>query len=635
MPEDIPGQMPMFDAAAVSSEEALDSFDQSDGVNDSMRQLLLPAETSAGARLVGLELENFKTFEQVSVALGDFNVLVGTNNAGKSTLLQAIKLGHLLLRLHYPNEHDVRMGRTLPESILPVAAPQDLWFERRWRAGRQPVMVKITLRFSGGLNFTFGLRLLYGAVNTKLVSQPAALSPEALLRVRGTNPVLVPSSVGIVSQEEYRNAGRVSTLIQTGRHNEAVRNLLNDLQENQPRAFTILCDLVQRHFGVRIGTVRFNAEEDQFIDARYSHDGSTELDLFSAGAGLIQVVQLLAFVLRNPSSLVLLDEPDAHLHSSMQLIVIDMLEQLARQLNFQVLVSTHSKEIINHVEPSRLIPVSGARGLAPLEAHNSALAVLEELGAVDNVDLYSLFGSRRACFVEGKTDRSYLIRVASRLGSTVFEGDSRVVLIRTTGVDNFSAAAAVQVFSSLAGFQLAHLTIRDRDGLPDDKRQSLIDRAPEGTATHVHTLDCVESYLVDATGIANIAAEVWARDGKDGAPPSADDVERIIKSSTESLRDDTADRIAHALDRWYAREERKHLDAVSLNTEARAVRDAAWGELDERLKFVPGKRLLAKVRDAMKANYGVSLSDQALVDHADLDGRLAEIVALVHQIGAL
>ena len=79
----------------------------------------------AARHLAGVRLRNFKGFKEIDVSLGEFNLLVGSNNSGKSTILQAIKLGRALLRQHFvdPNSAAFKKGRTFPVSLLPVAEP--------------------------------------------------------------------------------------------------------------------------------------------------------------------------------------------------------------------------------------------------------------------------------------------------------------------------------------------------------------------------------------------------------------------------------------------------------------------------------------------------------------------------------
>src|SRR5206468_11063646 len=128
-------------------------------------------------------------------------------------------------------------------------------------------------------------------------------------------PELVPASIGIVAEEEYRTPARRHVLVSSGRHNEIVRNYLHELSpENRDQLSTIL----DRYFGAHIQPVEFDETRDPFITVTYAKGTDYEHDLYSAGGGFLQVVEVLAFILRGDPGVVLLDEPDSHLHSSLQ-----------------------------------------------------------------------------------------------------------------------------------------------------------------------------------------------------------------------------------------------------------------------------------------------------------------------------
>jgi len=88
-----------------TAEEAADAIEGADSLNESLRAVSeAPNVPSSSERLIRLDLENFKGFESLSASFGTFNLLVGSNNSGKSTILQAIKLGDSLLRLDACNQ---------------------------------------------------------------------------------------------------------------------------------------------------------------------------------------------------------------------------------------------------------------------------------------------------------------------------------------------------------------------------------------------------------------------------------------------------------------------------------------------------------------------------------------------------
>ncbi|MGH2429402.1 MAG: AAA family ATPase [Candidatus Limnocylindria bacterium] len=98
-------------------------------------------------RLRRLWFRNFKTFESFEVELGEFNVLAGPNNAGKSSLLHGADLLFRLIDLHREAGH-LASGRNVPPNILPVAVLRDLWFRQRYRQQNRfvPATVGVSLR---------------------------------------------------------------------------------------------------------------------------------------------------------------------------------------------------------------------------------------------------------------------------------------------------------------------------------------------------------------------------------------------------------------------------------------------------------------------------------------------------------
>src|SRR5208282_2641871 len=189
-----------------------------------------------------------------------------------------------------------------------------------------------------------------------------------------------------------------------------------------------LSDLLRKYFHAKITVPEFDEQKDQFISASYNSDEGDH-DLYSAGGGFLQIVEVLAFIFRGSPGVVLLDEPDSHLNSSLQHAFVDILEGLATRRGFQVLMATHSKEIINYVDPSRLIPVDRKAPKAEaLKRETGTVTVLKELGAIDNVDAYQIVKQRSVFVVEGPTDRELIPRLAAKAGISLFDGPTRVTI---------------------------------------------------------------------------------------------------------------------------------------------------------------------------------------------------------------
>src|SRR6185295_17221091 len=92
---------------------------------------------------------------------------------------------------------------------------------------------------------------------------------------------------------------------------------------------------------------------DIVAEYRPRPDGSS-LDVASAGSGFQQVLMLLTFLYTRPASVLLLDEPDAHLHVLLQDSIYSELRSVAAKQGSQLVIATHSEVIINSVDPREL-----------------------------------------------------------------------------------------------------------------------------------------------------------------------------------------------------------------------------------------------------------------------------------------
>ncbi len=388
-------------------------------------------------------------------------------------------------------------------------------------------------------------------------------------------------------------------------------------------------EILQKRFSAQLGEVAFEENLDQFVKAEYQ-GSSTAHDLYSAGAGFVQVVQLLAFVLTRNPSIVLLDEPDAHLHSSLQRVVVEILDEMARQKGLQVILATHSKEIINFVDPSRLLLIrAGEDSVSLIGDEVTPITVLRSLGNVDNVDAYTLIRNRRCFFIEGPDDELILSRFSGKWGFHHFLGDDRVVAVPVGGADRFEHIAQLEVLESFLGGAIASLELRDRDGRTDEHRQDLIDKAKR--PLHVLELDSIESYLLISSVLARAVNERLVERGKEPAA-TGEGMKALCLAITDSMHDDAVDRCAQRfMTEVYARE-KSYPNLPSANRAARELVEANWGTLDGRLRVVSGKVLLRGLRSRIQADYGVNFGNERLAEAFERDDIPTELVTLLQRV---
>jgi ABC-type lipoprotein export system ATPase subunit len=582
-----------------------------------------------------------KGLERLDVQLGDFNVIVGPNNCGKSTVLQAIDLCFRFMQYHAEFKRGLlvppRAGKQVPPEMLPVAEARDFWFGRKIRAANKRVPVRLGIRLKGEVEFEFEIRHMWGGVNSRMVKLPEQLPEDTMRAILARRPVLIPASVGVVSREEWRTPPRLELLSVTGHHNEVLRNYLLRLADEKPELFESLRRDLTAHLGGTIGALEFSRETDQYIEVHYEERGNAH-DIFSAGGGFLQLLQILTYLYLQAPGIALLDEPDAHLHSGLQSLVVDLLQDVATRQGLQVVLATHSKEIINYVDPTHIIPLSRhASHARSLERQAGIFHILEDLGAVDNVDLTAMVANRKCVFVEGRDDKRLLTRFATALGSTCLEGDSRVVIIRAEGVDHPEKYVGLDIFEATVGQPIEALIIRDRDALPQDLVQEMREQADkQGRRLWVLGKTHLENYLLVPSAIWRVVRdELRRRDRPEADTLAEEDVAVLVDEAVSTLQESTFDYIGVQIGQHWVAYHKRHLEHNTINDRARQYLGAEWESLEGRLAVVKGDEALAAVRRAVQERWAVSFSKSRLVDAmtaAEIDQEIKDIISAIESL---
>lgn len=259
----------------------------------------------------------------------------------------------------------------------------------------------------------------------------------------------------------------------------------------------------------------FDPERDLEIRATYAeHD--CELDIVSAGSGLHQILKLGAFIAWRRARIVLLDEPDAHLHTSLQARLSLFLHGLATEGKIQFIVATHSRDLISRSPLQSVIPVdSTQREIWPISEIEHLLTEFRRLGPIGNFDVALLYQTKRCLFVEGPTDVTWLPLIAARLGRSLFTGSGQFVIFDFKGADKFSMVKDLaDLFQRLIGGTLMWFVLRDREAAMPRVRQHVKEQATRRGIVNFHVWEqyALENYLVDVpTVVAAVRAEAATR----------------------------------------------------------------------------------------------------------------------------
>lgn len=463
-----------------------------------------------------LVIRRFKRFEEVEFLFPDNIVLAGPNNTGKTTVLQAVAAWSLAF-MHWKRLNDFqRHGGAYTRapiarqafSAVPLRSFELLWSKRRQTQG--PIEIAI---HTGEWAIT--VEFIPDSTE-QLYVRPKPDAAPAMVRTADLATAFVPAMSGLSVEEPLYQRAKVDQLLAQAKPGEVLRNLLAEAV--QSNAWEPLRQAVKRLFGYEILPPDYANRPD--ILAEYSeHPGSHPLDIASAGSGFQQVLMLLAFLYTRPGSVLLLDEPDAHLHVILQDAIYGELRAVAAAQGSQLIIATHSEVIINSVEPKELyVMLSTPRRLAD-SAERTAL--IKSLGILGNDDILMALEAPGVLYLEDYTDLEILRAWARVLKHPALETLTTRLFWRKTVTQTRPGAAGIRNFDHYEALKLVRddlpgLEIIDGDGRPEIQATPITGSGLQRLRWRRYE---VESYLFHPEALARFVEKVV---GSAAAPHVAD-----------------------------------------------------------------------------------------------------------------
>jgi len=326
--------------------------------------------------LTKLSMTNFKGVPDCTLNLDHAVVFVGPNNSGKTTALQALSLWEVgvhawMSKRSEESKAKKRVGVTINRRDLiavPVSDAIYLWKKQKVRSGitdeqskSKVENVHVTITVVGTLDgqlWTCGLDFDY-ANPESFYCRPTFgddnilwnLTERQREMLNNLRVAFLPPMSGLVSVERKLEQGSIDVLIGEGQTAQVLRNLYYLLfQEDRNGKWAELITNMDSLFGVRLLEPEYDSVRGEISVYYWNHGDSKkkdQLELSSAGRGLQQTLLILTFLYLHPGSIILLDEPDAHLEILRQKQIYEIIKNVARKQGGQVLVATHSEVILN------------------------------------------------------------------------------------------------------------------------------------------------------------------------------------------------------------------------------------------------------------------------------------------------
>jgi len=393
-------------------------------------------------------VENFKRFIQEEFLLEEAIVLAGPNNSGKSTLLQALATWSMALERWRLGKGKLLEGKTgkLQASkaksrtgqpvtrkdftALPLREFSLLWNETvtgltKGELGPgqkpgEPRLIHISLHGSNGLTtedpWSLTMELRYQSTE-QIYVKPFNIEDGIPRQAAKLSIVHCPPFSGIGAEEKRMDQGAQLLEIGKGKPGDILRNLLLEVSQ-EPDQWQNLVKDIKDLFRVTLLKPEYNTSLP-FILCEYlsgmpksgkGKNGLIQYDIASGGSGFHQILLLLSFFYARPASVLLLDEPDAHLHVILQRQMYERLRSVASKRHCQLIIATHSEVLLESTPPTRVMSFLGKPHR--LVRDDQREQVREAMSRLTTLDLLLAEQGRAVLYCEGESDFNILAALA-------------------------------------------------------------------------------------------------------------------------------------------------------------------------------------------------------------------------------
>ena len=560
---------------------------------------------NAQHRFTSIRFINFKALRDYSVSLREFNVLVGPNNCGKSTVLSAFRI--LSEGIRKANSKSAELlqvsdktlwGYRVPLDDLPIAT------ENVFSDYDESIPATIQFRISNG-NY---LRLIFPESNSCVL---ICESTSRGVRTPGDFKREFPVSIGFVPILGPVEHDEPLFLLDAARRallsHRASRNFRN-IWYHYPEQFDEFRNQILSTWpGMDIEPPELDRRESRTFLRMFCPENRYPREIFWAGFGFQVWCQMLTYILRSKEmALLIIDEPDIYLHSDLQRQLVSILKSLGPD----VLIATHSTEIICEAEPTDLLIVNKEMKAARRVKEIAQLhSVFSELGSSLNPVLTQLAKSHRVIFVEGK-DFHILALFARILGYRDLANRSDFALVTIEGFNPKRVKELAQGMAITLGCAIQKAVILDRDYRSTDEVTEIGGELSEfSQLVHIHKRKEIENYLLNLNCVQIAATTKWQNRKKRGFPTSnrPPDIPQIFADLSARIKHEVLGQfIAHRTK--FEKDKNPKYSNATIMTNLVSHFDSVWSTTEGKIELIPGKEMISHINRQLQTSHNLSVT---------------------------
>jgi energy-coupling factor transporter ATP-binding protein EcfA2 len=564
---------------------------------------------STEVTISSVEFRNFKAFRHYSLSFQNVNILVGPNNSGKSTIISAFRVLVIAMRyaLHkratlLEGPEGDRFGYLIPEDNIPISL-------ENVHTDYEEVDTSISFRLTNGNKLILyfpksGGCFLFPDTKGKQVTSPASFKSNFPIKI-DIVPVLGP----VEQNEIILNEETIKKGLSTHRASRHFRNYWM----YYPEGFEDFAKLIQRTWpGMVIESPRRRDTMSNEL-VMFCIENRIPREIYWSGFGFQVWCQLLTHIARcSDSTLLIVDEPEVYLHPDVQRQLIGIL----RNAGPDILLATHSTEIISDADASEILLVDKSkRSALRLRDVEGVQRALDIIGSVQNITLTHLARTQKLLFVEGLNDYKIIRRFAQKVGFIELASGNDITAVESGGFSSWERVKSFSyVFHSSLKTKLYIGAIYDRDYWCNEELSDIQDKLTQQLSfAHIHERKEIENYLL----VPKVLDRVLKKAIKDKEKRT----EQEIFESEDAYQILDRISISHknpSLSQYIAKRQEylssSNVDSATINNETLQWFENKWSDIETRMEIVPGKEVLRDFRSEIQRIYGVSITDNKIID---------------------
>lgn len=556
--------------------------------------------------LTGLTVENFRGFDKHKIPLNTVTVIVGQNNAGKSTLVEAFRLiaivtGRYRNLNYYPSPSWSELPRAY-YGVSPSLQNLEINFDSIFHRYSDPPAI-ITANFKDDSCVTIylaGEDKIFAIVRDQ--NGQVIKSRQQAYKANLPTVSIMPQVAPLHRNENILNADYVKRTMSSSLSSLHFRNQLNvyfdlfsefqEIVENTWQGVRVT-ELIGQG-GIHSKPLHLEVRNEDFV-----------AEIGAMGHGLQMWLQTMWFLTcSKDASTIILDEPDVYMHADLQRRIIRFL----RNRYPQIILTTHSVEIMSEVQPDEILVIDKRKTQSKFASSLPAVqSLIDNVGSVHNIHLARLSHARRFILVEGKD-----LKLLKQFQNNLFPDSTIPIdIIPNMPIGGWGgwhyAVGSSMTLRNAVGENIVTYCILDSDY---HTREEINVRKKEaksrGVSLYIWTQKEIENYLFVPVAIQRLISK---KSAKRMRPPTVEEVSSQITKLASSMENSVFDALSAEL-----LAQNRALGAAGSNKKARRILKDKKKEKNGLLTLISGKALISSLSRWSQQEFGVSFNSISIAN---------------------